>query len=103
MFIYILYLHFPPLKARVGRYESMTASKRHLLNTMCSRQQDVGCDEGAAADESLVGLASDGQIPKQGAHIGPLAKLGGRGLPVIGDPRGDAVAIALSAPLEGLL
>ena len=75
---------------------------------MSSRQQDVGGDEGAATDESLVGLAGEGQFPKQGAHVGPLAKLRGRGLRVVDDSvvdaiATDAVAIALPAPLERLL
>ena len=75
---------------------------------MRSRQQDVGSDEGAATNESLVGLAGEGQFPEQSAHVGPLAKLRGRGLRVVDDSvvdaiATDAVAIALPAPLERLL
>ena len=75
---------------------------------MRSRQQDVGSDEGAATNESLIGLAGEGQFPEQRAHVGPLAKLRGRGLRVVDDSvvdaiATDAVAIALSAPLERLL
>ena len=76
---------------------------RHLLNAMRSRQHDVGGDEGAATNVSLVCRAGDGQILKHGAHVGPLAELRRRTLRVRHDPlidvaHFDAIGIALSTP-----
>ena len=76
---------------------------RHLLNAMRGRQHDVGGDEGAATNVSLVGRAGDGQILKHGAHVGPLAELRRRTLRVRHDPlidvaHFDAIGIALSTP-----
>ena len=71
---------------------------------MCSSQNKVGRDEGGAADEALVRLAGDGDIPEQSAHVGPLAELRARGLWVTLDPRADSIEVALTAlSLERLL
>ena len=71
---------------------------------MCSSQNKVGRDEGGATDESLVRLAGDFDIPKQSAHIGPLAELRTRGLWVALDPCADSIEITLTTlSLERLL
>ena len=79
-------------------------SKGHLLNTMCSSQNKIRGDEGGATDEALVRLAGDGDVPEQGAHVGPLAELRARGLWVTLDPRADSIEVTLTAlSLERLL